>query len=91
MCFGCGAARSEPPRDSALADSQGSHRLGGGLREGAQDRFVDSLPLLGSPDSRPRGPRQTGLVIWEQSQRVDDDEVEFIVDMDKKVTQQPRG
>ncbi len=30
-------------------------------------------------------------VVWEQSQRVDDDEIEFIVDMNKKVTQQLRG
>jgi hypothetical protein len=34
---------------------------------------------------------QAWQVVWEQSQRVDDDEIEFIVDMDKKITQQPRG
>ena len=30
-------------------------------------------------------------VVWEKSQWVDDDEIEFTVDMDKKVVQQQRG
>jgi len=35
--------------------------------------------------------KQAWQVVWERSQWVDDDEIEFIVEMDKKVTQQLRG
>ena len=52
------------------------------------NHYLYSVRLI--PGREARG-GQACKVIWEQSQRVDDDEVEFIVDMDKKVTPQPRG
>ncbi len=52
------------------------------------NHYLYSVRLI--PGREARG-GQAWEVVWEQSQRVDDDEVQFIVDMDKKVTRQPRG
>jgi len=50
--------------------------------------YLFSVHLISTPGSR------EGLawhVVWEKSQWVDDDEIEFIVEMNKKVTQQLGG